>query len=135
MRSRVLGVSPVLVVHPLLRAVDWYRHNLGFSHPQLLGSPPEIAIVERDGFLLYLVSADFEVTITPSGSWDVHLRVEDLEAELQALRDGGVPIAFGPTEIVSGIRKRAFLEVVDPNGYHVCIEQQTWVTGADRHPN
>ena len=115
-----------------MAAVDFYREKLGFSHPQLFGDPPQIAILDRDGFELYLISVGDEATISPSGGWDMHLRVSDLQAELQALRQLKVPIEFGPTEMINGIRKREFFEVLDPNGYCVCIEQQTWLTGSNR---
>lgn len=128
--SNVLSIAPVLVVHPLIRSVDFYWKKLGFGHPRFIGSPPTSAILERDGFLLCLQEADCEVTISPSGGWDVHVRVEDLQAEVQALRECAVPIEYGPTEIVDGIRKRSFIEIIDPNSYRICIEQETWLTAA-----
>ena len=127
--SRLSGIVPVLVVHPLMQSVDFYR-KLGFKYPQLLGDPPTIAFLERNDFILCLEEADFEVTITPSGTWDLILRVEDLDAELDALRAQEVTIKRGPTELVAGLLKRNIAEIVDPCGYVVCIEQRTWLTAA-----
>src|SRR3569623_1402311 len=59
-RSKVLGISPVLVVYPLMRAVDFYWKKLGFDHPRLFGDPPTFAVLERDGFALCLQEADFD---------------------------------------------------------------------------
>jgi catechol 2,3-dioxygenase-like lactoylglutathione lyase family enzyme len=123
-----LGIAPVLIVHPLMRAVDFYQKKLGFGYPQLIGNPATMAVLERDGFSLHLQEAEFEITISPSGGWDLHLRVEELQAEIGALETLGVPIDFGPTEIVDGLRKRAFFEIVDPDNYRICIEQQIWLT-------
>lgn len=133
-RSKVLGISPVLVVYPLMRAVDFYWKKLGFDHPQLFGDPPTFAVLERDGFALWLQEADFEVAISPCGDCceDVRILVDDLEAEVQALRSLDVAIDFGPAEVIDGIRKRQIIEIVDPNNYRICIEQQTWLTAGKR---
>jgi hypothetical protein len=128
-RSRVLGISPVLVVYPLMRAVDFYWKKLGFDHPRLFGDPPTFAVLERDGFALSLQEADFDVTISPCGDGaDVRILVDDLEAELQALQSLGVAIDYGPVEIADGIHKWQSLGVVDPNDYRICMVQETWLT-------
>lgn len=130
-RSNVLGVAPVLVVYPLLESADFYHKKLGFSHPQLLGDPLSVAVLERDGFFLYLQEAEAEVTISPSGSWDIVLRVENVQVELDLLRTLGVPIERGPIEVVHGIRQWTILEIIDPNGYEICIKQESWLTSAN----
>jgi catechol 2,3-dioxygenase-like lactoylglutathione lyase family enzyme len=127
-RSKVLGIAPVLVVYPLMQAVDFYQKKLGFRYLQFLGNPPTIALLERDGFPLHLHEADFEITISPSGGWDLLLHVADLQAEYDALGALDVPTEFGPQEAVDGLRKRMFFEVIDPNGYRICFEQQAWLT-------
>jgi hypothetical protein len=66
-RSKALGISPVLVVYPLMRAVDFYWKKLGFDHPRLFGNPPTSALLDRDGFRLCLQECDFDMTISPSG--------------------------------------------------------------------
>lgn len=111
-----------------MRAVDFYWKKLGLRHPHLIGNPPAIAEFQRDGFLLYLHEAEFDVTISPSGGCDVVIRVDDLEAELKVLQSQQVPIDFGPVEVVDGLRKRGRFEIVDPDGYRIAFEQQTWLT-------
>jgi hypothetical protein len=111
-----------------MRSADFYWKKLGFGHPRLLGNPPAIAEFQRDGFLLYLHEAEFDVTISPSGGCDVVIRVDNLEAELDALRAQEVPIDFGPVEVVDGLRKHARFEIVDPDGYRTAFEKHTWLT-------
>ena len=116
-----------------MRAVDFYWKKLGFDHPRLFGDPPTFAVLERDGFALCLQEADFEVTISPCGDCaDVLILVDDVEAEAQALRSLDVPIDFGPAEVIDGLRKRQIIEIVDPDNYRICIEQQTWLTAHKR---
>lgn len=133
-RSNVLGISPVLVVYPLMRAVDFYWKRLGFDHPQLYGDPATMAVLERDGFRLCLQECDFDMTISPGGDCcDVQILVGDLDAEVQALRSFGVAIDFGPAEVIDGIRKRQIIEIVDPDNYRICIEQHTWLRAGAGH--
>lgn len=116
-----------------MRAVDFYWKKLGFDHPRLFGNPPTSAILERDGFRLCLQEAEFDVTISPCGDGcDVQILVDDLEAEVQALRSFGVTIDFGPAEVIDGIRKRQIIEILDPNNYRISIEQQTWLTAGKK---
>lgn len=113
-------------------AVDFYWKKLGFGHPHLIGDPPTIAVFERDELALYLREAEFDVAISPSGGCDVLLRVDSLQAELDALRAQDVSIEFGPVEFVDGLRIGASFEIVDLAGYRLCYQEWTWKTSGKR---
>jgi len=53
-RSRVLATTPLLIVSDLQRSVDFYAEKLGFVEPAVLGDPPSLAMLNRDGFDLML---------------------------------------------------------------------------------
>ena len=104
------------IVDDVQAAIDFYTTHLGFtvqSHPA-----PAFADVVR-GSLRILLSgpASSGARATPEDSASpgrnrIHLVVEDLDAEVDRLRDGGVTFR---TEVVSGPGGRQIL-LADPAG-------------------
>ena len=48
MAARLTGVSPVLLVADVERAVEYYRDRLGFRC-DVYGDPPDFVVAEREG--------------------------------------------------------------------------------------
>jgi catechol 2,3-dioxygenase-like lactoylglutathione lyase family enzyme len=122
-RSRLLSTSPLLVVSDLQRSIGFCRSALGFGEPSVWGEPPCFAMLSRDGFDLMLSLADGGNRAQPngpSGAWDVHLRVADVQAEIEALAAAGVAVAKGPTDTIYAMRE---IEVLDPDGHRFCLAQ------------
>ena len=122
-RARVLQSTPLLVVSDLRASLAFYCNQLGFGHPSVHGDPPCFAMLGRDGFELMLSVAGEEARVQPNGpggTWDVHMRIDDVTAEQQALAAAGVPLAKGPTDTFYGMRE---IEVLDPDGHRLCFGQ------------
>ncbi len=122
-RCRVIASSPLFVVSDLQKSIDFYTTKLGFQKPNVWGEPPCFAMTERDGFELMLSLAQKPEQVRPNGPdgvWDVYLRVDDVAKEAIDLKAMGVSLA-------SPLTKREYrmweLEVVDPDGYRICIAQ------------
>lgn len=126
-RSRVRGLTPLLVVSDFPRALDFYQRALGFVEPSVWGEPPCFAMLNRDGFELMLSLAEKEGDVRPNGPtgrWDCYLRVDDVAAEIAALAAAGVPLASGPTDTFYQMRE---VEVLDPDGHRVCLAEDVSV--------
>ena len=122
-RPHLRAVTPLLVVADLQRSIAFYRDCLGYADANAWGEPPCFAMTHRDGFDLMLSLAGNPVQVQPNGRhdvWDVYLKVDDLGAEIAALRAAGVTIVKGPTDTEYGMRE---IEIQDPDGHRICIAQ------------
>jgi catechol 2,3-dioxygenase-like lactoylglutathione lyase family enzyme len=97
---QLLRAAPYFPVSDLLRSVDYYRDVLGFDAEYVGGTPPQFAIVSRDGLAIMLRLLTWAEGIVPNekqgGTWDMFFWVRDaraLHAELQAK---GADIVYGP---------------------------------------
>ena len=54
--ATLTGISPLLLVGDLDRAVAFYRDRLGFEC-ELYGHPPNFAVVQRDAAMILLALA------------------------------------------------------------------------------
>ena len=104
------------VVDDVAAAIEFYTTQLGFT---VLSNPaPAFADVTRGPLRLLLSGpASSGARVTPSdaagpGRNRIHLLVDDLDAEIERLRDAGVPFRSDP---VSGPGGRQVL-VADPAG-------------------
>ena len=122
-RTRLRAISPLLVVSDLQRSLDFYLKAAGFVDPAVHGDPPCFAMMNRDGCELMLSVRSAESSGRPNGAdgtWDLHLRVADLEREQAALVAAGVVIAKGPCDTPYDMRE---IEVLDPDGHRICFGQ------------
>jgi catechol 2,3-dioxygenase-like lactoylglutathione lyase family enzyme len=112
-------VSMRYMIDDVPAAIEFYTILLGFTLE--LDASPAFAAVSRDNVRL-LLSGDGSSGKRPladgrrqiPGGWNrIHLQVTDLEAEVERLREAGVP--FRTTEIVSG-PGGAQVIVDDPSG-------------------
>jgi len=92
--------APYFPVPDVARAAAYYKRVLGFQTEYSAGSPPEFAIVTRDGLSIMLRRVGDTGRISPNeqqgGTWDVFFWVSDartLHAELAA---NGAEIVYGP---------------------------------------
>jgi catechol 2,3-dioxygenase-like lactoylglutathione lyase family enzyme len=124
MRPKVLRTTPLLIVSDLHRSLDFYCHKLGFVEPAVWGDPPSFAMINRDLFDLMLHLAETPDQVRPNGvhhEWDLYVVVEDLAAEMQALRTAGVAFDYRPEKTSYGTIE---MEVVDPDGHRICFGQE-----------
>ena len=117
-RPKAISITPLFIVSDLQRAIDFYR-KLAFGEPGVWGDPPCFAMMHRDNLELMLSLG--EPRPNGNGVWDMYIRVADVEAELAALKDAGVSIDRGPATMEE--YKMREIEVVDPDGFRVCLAQ------------
>jgi catechol 2,3-dioxygenase-like lactoylglutathione lyase family enzyme len=131
-RWRVFATTPLLVVADLKRSVAFYCDILGFQQPGYWGEPPCFAMINRDKFDLMLSLASSPEQIRPQGAigvWDFHMRVSDVEAEREWITSRGVKLASEPRVTEYEMKE---IEVLDPDGYRVCLGQDLVQRAEDR---
>ena len=106
--ATLTGVSPVLLVADLDRAVEFYRDRLGFEC-SVYGHPPSFGVAVRDEATILLALCPDVERIVPNWrivdkTWTAYIRVDDADASYDAphgFREFGVQdpdghdIAFG----------------------------------------
>lgn len=120
MRPRALMITPLFIVADLQRSLDFYA-KLGFVEPAAWGEPPCFAMMNRDELDIMFSLAEEPSQVRPNGAtgvWDMYLKVEDIDAELSMLMELGVTIDKPIRATEYDMRE---LEVVDPDGYRVCL--------------
>lgn len=113
------------LVNDVDEAIAFYTERLGFSLDQQMG--PAFAIVERDGLSLWLAGPKSSAArAMPNGrkpkpgGWNrLVLEVDDLDAEMTALKNAGVPFR---SDVVTGPGGRQIL-LEDPDGNPVELFQ------------
>jgi catechol 2,3-dioxygenase-like lactoylglutathione lyase family enzyme len=96
--KQLLRSAPYFPVSDVERGVVYYERTLGFTREAVAGTPPEFAIVARDGFPIMLrLVADAE-RISPNerqgGTWDAFFWVSDVRALHDELRTNGATFAY-----------------------------------------
>jgi len=81
---KLTGISPVLLVADLRRAVAFYRDRLGFEC-QVSGDPPNFATADRDVATILLAATNDSDQIVPHWQivdkmWNAYIRVDDVDA-------------------------------------------------------
>ncbi len=112
MVQKTRSVTPLLVVRDLARVADFYARVLGYRDPTFFGEPPSFCMLCRDGQDLMLAT---------KRPWDFYLRVDDVDAERQAIEAAGGKLRAGPRVTEYGMTE---IEVEDPEGHVVCIAQE-----------
>jgi hypothetical protein len=96
-----------------------YERVLGFQREYSAGSPPEFAIVTRDGFSIMLRLVSSAERIIPNerqgGTWDVFFWVRDVRALHAELSASGADIVYGP--VLQPAYRMEELAVRDGDGY------------------
>jgi uncharacterized glyoxalase superfamily protein PhnB len=111
--------APYFPVTDVERAATHYERVLGFRREYSAGSPPEFAIVTRDGVSIMLRRVPDSARIAPNeqqgGTWDVFCWVRDVRALHAELAANGAEVVYGP--IVQDAYGMEEFAVRDPEGY------------------
>ena len=117
-RNAVLkSVAPQLVVEDVVATAEYYRDVLGFRILGYFADPPVYSIVLRDGVEIYFGKVEQRGTSNSevrSGSFDLYIWVNDVNAIFEELRASGADIIEGP---VKRVYESTEIVVKDMNGY------------------
>jgi predicted enzyme related to lactoylglutathione lyase len=94
--TRLTGASAVLLVSDIDRAVEFWRHRLGFTC-EVYGEPPDFATAARDEATVLLALCRDASAIVPNWklvdkTWNLYTRVDDADAIYAELQERGAPI-------------------------------------------
>jgi uncharacterized glyoxalase superfamily protein PhnB len=122
--ATLTGISPLLLVADLDRAVAFYRDHLGFDC-ELYGEPPDFAVARRDAAVILLRLASDETRIVPnwqivSKTVDAYIRVNDADAIYEEVRRRGARIDWTIYNAPHGFRE---FGVQDPDGHDIAFGQ------------
>src|SRR5580765_5814156 len=123
--ATLTGMSAVLVVGDLKRAVYYYRERLGFEC-QLHGQPANFATADRDGQRIMLAyAAEDSEEIMPNGEivgnmWDVYIRVEGIDELYEEVQERGTQILAALEDAGNGFREFA---VEDLDHYQIVFAE------------
>jgi catechol 2,3-dioxygenase-like lactoylglutathione lyase family enzyme len=117
--SQLLRSAPYFPVADLEASVAHYQRVLGFQREYVGGSPPQFAIVSRDGLPIMLRLVPASEQISPNerqgGTWDAFFWVRDARASHAELRANGADVVYGP--IVQEEYQMEEFAVRDREGY------------------
>jgi lactoylglutathione lyase len=111
---------PILQTTDLPRAVAFYTERFGFEETYRFpdSGPPQFVVVGLDAFSLGLGEVN---EIAPAGRIALWLYCEDVDVELEALRQAGVEVVKEPEDREYGERMAS---VLDPDGNEIYIAQR-----------
>lgn len=114
----LLRSAPYFPVPDVEQAAEQYERVFGFRTEYAAGTPPQFAIVSRDGLAIMLRRVANPELIAPNehqgGTWDVFFWVEDARALFEELRGKGSEIVYEPVLREYHVEEFA---VRDRNGY------------------
>jgi uncharacterized glyoxalase superfamily protein PhnB len=117
--AQLLRSAPYFPVVDVEQSALHYERVFGFSRDYLAGSPPEFAIVSRDGLSIMLRRVATTGQIAPNekqgGTWDVFFWVKNVTALHAELAARGADVVYGPM-IQTSYQMREFA-VRDREGY------------------
>jgi catechol 2,3-dioxygenase-like lactoylglutathione lyase family enzyme len=98
--EQLLRSAPYFPVANVEQSAAHYERVLGFHREYIGGTPPEFAIMSRDGLAIMLRLVSAPERISPNekqgGSWDAFFWVRDAQALHAELKANGANIAYGP---------------------------------------
>ena len=110
--------APYFPVKDVAKSAADYERHFGFTIEYSVGTPPEFAIVTRDGLAIMLRRVADASLIRPSeaqgGAWDAFFWVSEVDTLFQELRRRGATIVYEPTMMPYGVREFA---VRDSDGH------------------
>jgi predicted enzyme related to lactoylglutathione lyase len=122
--TTLTGVSPILLVADLDRAVAYYRDRLGFTC-EVYGEPPNFATASRDAATMLLALADDPGRLVPHWKivdkmWNAYIRVDDVESIYEEVQERGAGIDYTIYDAPYGFRE---FGVQDPDGHDIAFGQ------------
>ena len=131
---QLLRSAPYFPVADLELTAAHYERVLGFRREYVGGTPPEFAILSRDGLSIMLRVVSTPDRITPNekqgGTWDVFFWVRDARALHTELRANGADIVYAP--IVQEAYHMEEFAVRDREGYVLGFGQALADSGSVR---
>jgi hypothetical protein len=116
---QLLRSAPYFPVADVEKAASHYERVLGFRRDYVAGTPPEFAILSRDGLAVMLRLVATPARISPNekqgGTWDAFFWVRDAQELHAELRGRGADVVYGPV-IQPAYRMEEFA-VRDCEGY------------------
>ena len=92
--------APYFPVGDVERSAAHYERVLGFRREYVAGSPPQFAIVSRDGLAIMLRRVEEPEHISPNerqgGTWDAFFWVDDVKALHAELAGKKADVVYGP---------------------------------------
>ena len=117
--GQLLRSAPYFPVADVERSAVHYERVLGFSREYIAGSPPQFAILNRDGLSIMLRLVATPERISPNeqqgGTWDAFFWVRDASALYAELQSKGANIVYGP--LVQEAYQMQEFAVRDADGY------------------
>jgi hypothetical protein len=111
--------APYFPVPDVERSAAHYERAFGFAREYVAGSPPQFAIMTRDGLSVMLRLVADSTRISPNerqgGTWDVFFWTTDARALHAELSARGAEIAYGP--VVQDAYHMEEFAVRDSDGY------------------
>ena len=122
--ATLTGVSPVLLVADLDRAVEFYRDRLGFEC-SVYGHPPNFGVAVRDQATILLALCSDAERIVPNWrivdkTWNAYIRVDDADAIYAEVQERGAEIDYTIYDAPHGFRE---FGVQDPDGHDIAFGQ------------
>ena len=117
--SQLLRSAPYFPVTDVEQSAAHYERVFGFHREYVAGTPPQFAILSRDGLPIMLRLVPAAERISPNekqgGTWDAFFWVRDAQALYAELRANGADVVYGP--IVQEAYQMREFAVRDPAGY------------------
>jgi catechol 2,3-dioxygenase-like lactoylglutathione lyase family enzyme len=99
--TQLLRSAAYFPVADVKQSASYYERVLGFHCDYVTGTPPEFAILSRDGLSIMLRHVARPGDIRPNeaqgGTWDVFFWVTDVRALHRELLAKGADVVYGPT--------------------------------------
>ena len=116
---QLLRCAPYFPVGDVERAAAHYERVLGFTRAYVAGSPPEFAIMTRDGLSIMLRRVADPGRISPNesqgGTWDVFFWIRNVRALHAELATNGADVVYGP--VLQEAYRMEEMAVRDIDGY------------------
>ena len=116
---QLLRCAPYFPVTDVDRAATHYERVLGFQREYVAGSPPQFAIMSRDGLPIMLRLVPDATAISPNerqgGTWDAFFWVRDVRALHAEFAANGAEIVYGP--LIQDAYGMEEFAARDPDGY------------------
>lgn len=121
----IQDLSPILAVHDVELALDYYEKKLGFSILGKMGTPVEYGIVHREKYSIHFKRIDnpliakgaFEGNLN-AGKGGAYITVEDVDAVAAELVKRGASDSIEPESKDYGMRD---FWIADPFGYAIAF--------------
>jgi len=125
--SQLLRSAPYFPVADVARAVEHYERVFGFRREYAAGTPPQFAIVARDGLSVMFRLVPSPALISPNarqgGTWDAFFWVRDARALHAELAAAGADVVYGP--VIQDAYAMEEFAVRDLEGYVLGFGQPT----------